>query len=228
MSAIPRDDLSAAHQHPDRFGPRGRGTTEWVSRVALAGIVAPFGFFGVMTALGQVTPDYDWVARYGSELSLGSLGWIMIVNFVALGVVELAVAAALGRTIGNRVTGWVATAGVGLLGAAFIVAGVCVTDPAKLVTGAKTWHGFVHALMAAVIFFVATPIASAAMAIRMRRQRGFAAYCDLTAVGTPILLVATFTSGNLLGLTERIVIAVAFAWLATVAFKLRRGTLVAS
>jgi hypothetical protein len=78
--------------------------------VALAGIVAPVGFFTVMTVLGQVTPDYDWVARYGSELSLGSLGWIMIVNFVALGLVELALAAALGRTIGNKISGWVATA----------------------------------------------------------------------------------------------------------------------
>jgi hypothetical membrane protein len=195
--------------------------------VALAGVVAPVGFFVVMTVLGQVTPDYDWVARYGSELSLGSLGWIMVVNFVALGLVELAMAVALGRMIGNRLSGWVATAAVGLLAAAFVVAGVCVTDPATLVAGAKTWHGFVHALMAAVIFFLATPIASLAMAVRIRRQRGFAAYCALTAVGTPVLLVATFTSGNLLGLTERIVIAFAFAWLTVVAVKLRRGTLAA-
>lgn len=117
-----------------------------------------------MMVLGLVTPGYDWVSRIGSELSLGSLGWIMIANFIALGVVALALAAALGGMIGDRPSGWVATAAVGLLGAAFVVAGVCVTDPSRLVSGAHTWHGVVHALMATVIFFVATPIAALAIA----------------------------------------------------------------
>lgn len=142
-------------------------------------------FFTVMMVLGLVTPGYDWVSRIGSELSLGSLGWIMIANFIALGVVALALAAALGGMIGDRPSGWVAAAAVGLLGAAFVVAGVCVTDPSRLVSGAHTWHGVVHALMATVIFFVATPIAALAIARRLRRQHRFARYSVLTAVGTP-------------------------------------------
>jgi hypothetical membrane protein len=197
----------------------------WTSRVALAGMVAPAGFFAVMMVLGLVTPGYDWVSRYGSELSTGPLGWIMIANFIALGVVELTLAAALGRTIGDRASGWVATAAVGLLGAAFVVAGVCVTDPARLVADARTWHGVVHALMAVVIFFIATPVAGLAMARRCRGQRRFARYCALTAVATPALLVATCSSGRLLGLTERVVIAVVLAWLTTLALRLRRGNL---
>jgi hypothetical membrane protein len=195
----------------------------WVGRVALAGIVAPAGFFTVMMVLGLVTPGYDWIARYGSELSLGRLGWVMIANFVALGVVEVALAAALGRTIGDRASGWVATGAVGLIGAAFVVAGFCVTDPAKLVNGAHSWHGIVHAFMAVVIFFIATPIAGVAMAWRVRRQRRFAIYCALIAVATPALLVATFVSGNLLGLAERIVIAFVLTWLTVVARELHRG-----
>ena len=39
--------------------------------------------------LGFITPGYDWVARYGSELSLGLLGWIMIANFIVLGLWNL-------------------------------------------------------------------------------------------------------------------------------------------
>lgn len=219
--------------HTQRQGQVGPGTAiaeaaaphRWTGRIALAGIVAPPTFFTIMMVLGLVTPGYDWVARYGSELSLGRLGWIMIANFVALGAVELALAAALGRTIGNRVSGWVATGAVGLIGAAFVVAGVCVTDPAKLVHGAHSWHGIVHAFMAVVIFFIATPIAALAMARRVRRQRRFAIYCGLTAVATPALLVATFASGNLLGLAERIVIAVVLTWLTILARELHRGTL---
>lgn len=199
--------------------------TGWVRRVALAGTVAPAGFFIIMMVLGLLIPGYDWIARYGSELSLGRLGWVMIANFVALGVMEVALAAALGRTIGDRASGWVATGAVGIVGAAFVVAGVCVTDPAKLVNGAHSWHGIVHAFMAVVIFFIATPIAGLAMAWRVRRQRRFAIYCALTALATPALLVATFVSGNLLGLAERIVIAFVLTWLTVVAHELHRGTL---
>jgi hypothetical membrane protein len=217
---------AAPHARPDlTTAPPTAGPNGWTRRVALAGMVAPAGFFTVMMVLGLVTPGYDWVARYGSELSLGRLGAIMIANFIALGVAELALAAALGRTIGDGISGWVATAAVGLLGAAFVVAGACVTDPARLLSGAHTWHGMVHGLMAAVIFFIATPIAALATARRCRGQRGFARYSALTALATPLLLVATFSSGGLLGLTERIVIAVVLAWLTTLALQLRRGNL---
>ena len=162
------------------------------------------------------------MARYGSELGLGLLGWIMIANFVALGLVELAFAVALGRVIADRVSGWVATVAVGLIGAAFVTAGVCVTDPAKLASGAHTWHGMVHALTAVVIFFIATPIAALASARRLRHRRGFAAYSVLAAAGTPALLLATFISGSLLGLAERIAIAFALAWLTSLAVQLDR------
>jgi hypothetical membrane protein len=220
VSIDPRPGQRARRSGAD--GPQPGGPRRWINWVTLAAMAAPAFFFLVMTILGLVTPGYDWVARYGSELSLGRLGWIMIANFIVLGVVELALAIVLGRTIGDRVSGWVATAAVGLIGAAFVVAGVCVTDPAKLVSGAHTWHGVVHALMAVVIFFIATPVAGLATARRLRGQRRFARYTALTAVGTPVLLVATFVSGSLLGLAERIVIAVVLAWLTSLACWLRR------
>jgi hypothetical membrane protein len=206
----------------DRLMAGRHGWTNWVT---LAAMGAPACFFTVMMVLGFVTPGYHWVSRVGSELSLGSLGWIMIANFIALGLVELALAAAVGRTIGDRPSGWVATAAIGLLGAAFVVAGVCVTDPSRLVSGAHTWHGVVHALMATIIFLIATPIAALAIARRLRRRRRFARYGVLTAVGTPALLVATFSSKSLLGLGERIVIAVVLTWLTSLALQLRHGDL---
>jgi hypothetical protein len=60
---------------------------------------------------------------------------------------------------------------------------------------------------------------------RVRRQRRFAIYCALVAVATPALLVATFVSGNLLGLAERIVIAFVLTWLTVLARGLHRGAL---
>jgi hypothetical membrane protein len=220
--------MARAPASADQVADRPNSSPPWVDRVAQAAVAAPIVFFTVMMVLGFVTPGYNWVARYGSELSLGPLGGVMIANFIILGLVELALAAAFVRTIASSVWGVVVAGAVGLLGAAFFVAGVCVTDPAKLITGAHTWHGIVHALMAVVIFFIATPIAALALAVGFRRQKGFAAYCLLTAVATPALLVVTFSSGDLLGLAERIVIAVVLAWLTVVALRLQRGKLLRS
>lgn len=220
----------APHHHTTSSAPTPAAghsidpTGRWIQRVAQAGMIAPAAFFAVMTLLGLITPGYNSLARYGSELSLGPLGWIMITNFTALGVAELALAFALSRTITDRVSGWVATAAVALIGTAFVAAGVFVTDPAHLVSGAQSVHGMVHALMAVVIFFIATPIAGLAMTRRYRHQRGFAGYCALTAVGTPALLVATFLSGDLVGLTERIVIAFVLVWLTVLAHRLYRDS----
>jgi hypothetical membrane protein len=214
MSAI------SAHPAASSNAATARG---WINCVSLAAMAAPASFFAVMTILGQVTPGYNWLARYGSELSLGPMGWVMIANFIALGVVELALAIALSRTIADRASGWVATAAVGLIGAAFVVLGICVTDPAKLVSGAQTWHGLVHSMMAVVVFFIATPIAGLSTALRFRSHPRFAVYCVLTAVAIPALLVTTFLSGDLLGLVERITIAVVLAWLTSLAVQLRRA-----
>jgi hypothetical membrane protein len=221
-SAIPTHGGVVDHGAPVVAPAPASVPTGWVRRVALAGTIAPPAFFIVMTVLGQVTPGYDWVSRYGSELSLGRLGGIMIANFIALGVVQLAMAVALGHTIGDRFSGWVATGAIGIMGAAFVVAGVCVTDPARLVQGAHTWHGIVHAFMAVVIFFITTPIAGLAMARRARRTR-FARSSAGVAVATPALLIASFMSGNLVGLAERVVIAVLLVWLSMLARQLHRG-----
>ena len=83
----------------------------------------------------------------------------------------------------------------------------------------------IHAFMAVVIFFLATPIAAFAMARRCRTRRRFARYCLLVGAGTPVLLVGTFVSGDLVGLTERIVIAFVMVWLSVLAVRLRRGEL---
>jgi hypothetical membrane protein len=199
-----------------------------MSRVALIATVAPASFFAVMMTLGFVTSGDDWVARYGSDLSLGSLGWIMITNFVILGVVVLALALGLGRVIADCVSGWLATVGIALVGAAFVTAGTCVTDPAKLVSGAHTWHGMVHVFMAVVIFFIGIPVAALALARRLRGLRSLAVYCVIAAVGAPTLLVVTFVSGSFPGLTERAAIAFVLAWLTSLAVQLHRWALAIS
>lgn len=195
-----------------------------VGALARTAIGAPGAFFAIMLVLGAVSPGYDAISRMGSELSLGPLGGIMIANFLGLGLVEVAFGAMLWRSVGPAFSGRLGAAMVMLVGVAFVDAGVFLTDRA----GAPvTTHGVLHVLAAVAIFFIAVPIGGLALAWRCRRWRGFAAYSALTAVATPLLLVATFTSGGIEGLMERVVIGVALAWLTTLAWRARRGGLVA-
>jgi hypothetical protein len=69
-------------------------------------------FFTVMMVLGQVTPRYDWVARFGSELALGRCGWAMIANFVVVGVAMAGLGMALRRATGPRRSGLMGAAAV--------------------------------------------------------------------------------------------------------------------
>jgi hypothetical membrane protein len=185
-------------------------------------VAAPAVFFAIMLVLGAVTPGYDAMSRMGSELSLGPLGWVMIANFIGLGLTEVAFGVTLFRAVGPAFAGRLGAAMVTLVGIAFLDAGVFVTDP----MGAQaTTHGVLHVLAAVVIFFLAVPIGGLAMAWRCRRQHGYAAYSALTAIATPLLLVATFLSGDVEGLMERVVIGVALVWLTVLAWRTRRGRL---
>lgn len=187
--------------------------------------VAPPVFFVVMLLLGAVTPGYNTLGQMGSELSLAPLGWVMISNFIILGVTEIVFGVSLFRVIGSRWSGRLGAAMVTLVGIAFVDAGVFVTDhPGASVTT----HGVLHVLAAVTIFFIAVPIGGAAIAWRFRSDRRYAIYSALTAIASPLLLVATFLSGDLLGLTERIVIAVALAWLSILALRAAGGVDAAS
>jgi hypothetical protein len=186
-------------------------------------VAAPVTFYTVMTILGQVTPGYDAMTRFASELSFGSLGWVMITNFVVLGLAELAFAVGLYRVIGPRRSGRLGAVMVGAAGAALLVAGIFVTDPAGSLVSV---HGALHFGAAVVLFLLALPTAGLALAYRFRDHRGFALSSALVGAGTPVLFIATFVSGEPVGLMERILIGLDFLWLAVLALLVFRGGLV--
>ena len=188
----------------------------------IAGMTVPAAFYAIIIVLGQVTPGYDPVSRFASELSLGRYGAVMIAGFIATGLAELALGLSLRPVLGPRRPGRIAAAMIAVAGLGFLVAGIFVTDPGGQV---HTIHGALHFAAAIVLFFAAVPAAALAMARRYRHQRGFAAYSALTGAATPVLFIATVASGHLLGVMERIVIGVVLAWLTAVAIRLHQGKL---
>ncbi len=221
-----------AGAHPAGHGPRTAGARArragpWpgAARKAttIAGMTVPGAFYAIIIVLGQVTPGYDPVSRFASELSLGRYGAVMITGFIATGLTELALGLTLRPVLGPQRPGRIASAMIALAGLAFLTAGAFLTDPAGQV---RTVHGALHFAAAIVLFFIATPAGALAMGRHCRHHhRGFAAYSALTGAATPVLFIATVASGHLLGVMERIVIGVVLAWLTAVAIGLHRGRL---
>ncbi|GAC1445106.1 MAG: hypothetical protein NVSMB52_05410 [Chloroflexota bacterium] len=94
-----------------------------VRQLAPAGVVAPIVFFSLLVLAGLLRPGYDAVRQFGSELETGSNAWLVHIDFVSVGLLEIAFAGALhvgikpGRLRYTSLTGplLVGIAGVGMV-----------------------------------------------------------------------------------------------------------------
>ena len=161
-----------------------------------------------------------------SLLSLGSLGWLQIANFVVSGVLYVAGAVGLRKALRpGRGSMWaprlVAITGVGL-----IVAGVFTTDagagfPPGAPAGAPTmsWHGVLHEVGFGLSFVGAI----AACGVFARRyaalgRRGWAVAAIATVV--TVLVIAGWPDLNTLSVRLVIATAALFGFLSAVAAQL--------
>jgi hypothetical protein len=147
------------------------------SKLLSAGYVAG-PFFIVLSLVQALTRQgFDWIRHPASLLSLGDLGFIQIANFVITGLLFIACAIGLKRIV---------TAGVGrkwlsplvaLVGAAFILGGVFVADPAfgfppgtpEGMPETVSWHSIIHGI-APVIGSLAMSAALIIFARRLWKQ----------------------------------------------------------
>jgi len=164
-----------------------------------------------------------------SMLSLGDLGWIQLVNFLASGCLTLLFAIGTWKALHHgRGSAW-APLLVGAFGAGTLAAGLFSTDPAVgFPPGAPAGlpetlssHGVLHG----VAFFVAFASLVAACfvftsrfaAVKSWRWSGYSALSGVLAPALVILGVANPTGA---GVPFLLAAAVAFAWLAVLAIGL--------
>lgn len=174
-------------------------TTTVPTRALLTAGAAAGPLWAIVSLAQAATRDGFDITRHPlSLLSTGSLGWLQIVNFVASGMLLLAGAAGLRRTLTSR---WaprlIAVAGVGMA-----AAGVLVMDPADGfpagtpagVPASMSWHSVGH-MAAGSITFTALIAACYVLARHFgkagRRGRALAA----AVAGTALLI------GNLWAMT---------------------------
>jgi hypothetical protein len=190
------------------------------NRLLAAGIAAGPVFIGVSLAHAFTRDGFDLRRHPLSLLSLGSAGWLQIATFVVAGLLVLAGAVGLRRSIPGTGPLFVGVFGVGL-----IVAGVFVTDagagfPAGAPAGAPpeiTWHGWLHTV-GFLLAFVGLAVGGVVFARRFAASRewGWVAASVGTVVGAFVL---SAPAGP--GLSVRLVAATAlmFAYVAALALR---------
>jgi hypothetical protein len=188
-------------------------------RLALAGMRGPALFVIVFLVLGFIKPGYDPVTRMVSEGSIGELGWIQIANFLAFGAAMLAFSLGLWLGFGDRLSGRIGSALIGIWGVGLLAAGAFVSDPYPQIV---TTHGALH-LAAAVVGFNGLALACFFFAKRLWSGRPFAIWSIATGVfihiANPLANVVTQH-----GLVQRILIIVVCTWLTFLALRLWRSS----
>ena len=185
---------------------------------ALAGMAGPGLFFIVVLLAGVITPGYDAMGQFASELSIGPLGWIMIANFIVFGLLVLLFGIGLWSGFGPAMSARAGAVLVSIVGIALVLAGVFVTDPEDAQMSAA---GAIH-LLASVLVFLLLSVACFVFAWRFRSDRLFALYSVATGIAIPPLFLSTASAGGILGLVQRILIAIAWTWLTLLAVRLYR------
>jgi hypothetical protein len=122
------------------------------------GVIGPPLFVAVFVIEGLTRPDYNPFRSMVSELSLSDWGWQQVADFLTCGTPMLAFVVGLRRVDTSRWAARILT--VSALGV--LMAGVFVTDPGTaypagapdtLPIGTGTWHGQLHAIAGALVFF---------------------------------------------------------------------------
>jgi hypothetical protein len=177
------------------------------------GIVAGPLFIAVSLIQAFTRTGFDLARHPLSLLSLGSLGWVQIANFVVSGILYVLGAvgqrAALRRSRGGT---W-GPLFVGFSGIGLIIAGVFTADPGAgfppgAPAGAPTmsWHGLLHEIGFILSFLGA--IGACAVFARRYAAIGRRSWM-VVALATPVAALVVAGWPDLSTLSERLVIATA-------------------
>jgi hypothetical protein len=200
--------------------------------IDLAGVAAPILFVGVLTILGAVRPDYNPLTMYVSALSLGSLGWIQIANFLIFGAFQ----ALFTFSVISRFQHGSASKALPVLFFAaslcFFFSGPFVMDPMGTPQAAMSIQGTVHGILGAIVFLL-MPVICFVTFIRLRREPRLHGMKWWTlasgiVISLAVVMLSVVSKGETLapifadwfGLIQRCIIIPYMAWLCTFALSL--------
>lgn len=205
------------------------------NRLLFSGLLAGPLFVGTFLLAGAFRDGYDPMRHPVSSLSLGPGGWVQIINFLAAGLLSIAFAAGLRRSLRpgpGSAAGplLIAVWGIGLVGA-----GVFVTDPVSgypagtpAEPGAASRSGLLHDMVFSLPAFagLAAAMVVFAYAFARRHATGWAVYSGLS--GAAFLVLFLLTSAGFdqdprwvaaAGLLQRLTVGIGWLWLGLLAVR---------
>ena len=204
-----------------------KNTTAAIRAAAVAGMVGPVLFAGVLVALTLAQYDFmlgigwrplgDPSGAWPSGLALGPYGWAQVANFVLSGILLMTFAAGLHLGAPDGRNPRVGPALLFAAGAAMALMGF-ETDPMQS-TGPQTLHNLIHDL-AFALFVLALLPAFYFLWLRFREDtlwQGHARYTFVTGVLATLLLFSP-------GVAYYLFLAVVLVWISTTGVKLWRST----
>jgi len=198
-----------------------------------AGAGGPLLFGLIVIVDGFTEPGYDPRKAFISELALGQHGWVQKTNFIVVGLLMLLFAVGVRRLFPTGRASLFGPFLVGLFGLGLLTSGIFTTDPANFPPGADTTvttAGTVHGL-AFIVIIISVVGACIVFARRFRHEppwKGYYLYSFITAVLVVALLANMMRDQLFIGLSQRALVAVFFAWYATIALRALRLTTGAS
>ncbi len=211
-----------------------------MNKLLYAGVIGPLLFIVVFLVEGLTRPGYSAWRHYVSQLATGAGGWVQVVNFLVCGTLMVAFAIGLHFALRGRRGSIGAPILLGLFGAALLVAGIFVTDPALgYPVGAAqvhTAHGMIHGL-AGLAAFSLLPASAFVMAWHFASKPGSRRWVVYSA-GIGILLVACFIASTTVsvldergvwpnaptGFLQRIAIIGGWTWISMLALNVLRSS----
>ena len=191
---------------------------------ALAGIAGPLLYAAVVAITGYLTPGYDPLTQWISELGATGAPYAVVFNVLGpglFGILSVAFAAGLWRALKGGPLAFITAALITVAGIAGILEGVFVCDPGCVpVTPAGSLH-----LMIGIVPLLTMLAAMEIFAFIVRKDPGwpgFFAFSQGIVILTVIFAIA-FSSGAILdGLYQRIMVGAMLVWVMAVGVRMGR------
>lgn len=185
--------------------PAASTTTATVQRLLACGVAAGPLFVGLTIVQAATRQGFDAIVHPLSLLSLGDLGWIQITNFILSGLLALAGAVGLHRSLPDGPASTWGPRLFGIYGISLVWGGVFVADPAfgypiGAPDGAPTeqsWHSILHAFAApgACLALVAACFVFARR-FRLEGRTAWRAICYTVPAGYLVLTAVSFAAAD--------------------------------
>ena len=225
--------LSTSRPTPLRWPVTLSGATADRKLLAAGALAGPL-YVGLGLVQALLRPAFDITRHDLSLLANGELGWIQIGNFLISGILVIAGAVGLRRTLHTgpgRTWGPLLLAGYGL---GLIGAGVFIADPAfgfppgtPADANSISWHGLLHIITAALGF--AALIGSCGVFGRRfaaAHQPGWTTYCVVTGLVflAGFVGVASGSGNNWSVIGFWIAVVLAWSWITAISLRYQRAT----